>query len=242
MLQFDVSFADPAMNLAVDEALLDEAESGRLGDSLRFWESPSPFVVLGLAQRVSEEVNTDEAEGDGVPVLRRCSAGGCVVQGPGCLNFSLVLEHHDHDELRTIRASYAHILGKVCNALSELGLHAEPQGISDIALGGLKFSGNAQRRRKRFLLHHGTVLYGFDIGACVHYVREPTLRPEYRGTRPHTEFLRNIDATRDGLVDKIGREFCPASMISESIPEHVMSRAEGYSVQKYKKREWNYRK
>ena len=91
MRLIDLSFDDPAQNLALDEALLDAAEEGRSGDTLRFWESPSTFVVLGTAQVFAIEVHEAACRRDGVPVLRRCSAGGCVLQGPGSLNYSLVL-------------------------------------------------------------------------------------------------------------------------------------------------------
>ena len=47
------------MNLALDEVLLDSLESGRAGETLRFWESPTPFVVLGVSQVLAE--HADEA-------------------------------------------------------------------------------------------------------------------------------------------------------------------------------------
>ena len=82
----DYSFDDGARNLALDEVLLREADE--LGEILRFWESPEPFVVLGLTQKIRDEVELERCAELNVPVMRRCSAGGCVVQGPGCINFT----------------------------------------------------------------------------------------------------------------------------------------------------------
>ena len=92
MRLLDCSFQEPAMNLALDEVLLNDAEEGHSPEVLRFWESPVPFVVLGLTQRLSEEVHEDACARDGIPILRRASGGGCVLQGKGCLNYALVLD------------------------------------------------------------------------------------------------------------------------------------------------------
>ena len=112
----DISFSRPAENLAFDEVLLNGLESGRSEETLRFWESPELFVVLGLGQARREEVRLDACEEDGIPVMRRCSAGGCVVQGPGCLNFTLALKYDRSPDLRSINGSYGYILGRLVSA------------------------------------------------------------------------------------------------------------------------------
>ena len=44
-----------------------------------------------------------------------------------------------------------------------LGQAVEIEGHTDLAIDGVKFSGNAQRRRRDALLFHGTILLGFDL-------------------------------------------------------------------------------
>ena len=53
----DLTLPSPAENLALDEALLDAAETGNSNETLRFWESPTPFVVVGYANKIQTEVN-----------------------------------------------------------------------------------------------------------------------------------------------------------------------------------------
>jgi len=159
----DKSFELAGMNLALDEVLLDSLESGRAGETLRFWESPAPFVVLGVSQVLAEHVDEAACVAAGVSVVRRCTAGGCVLQGPGSLNYTLVLAHEGRAELATIRSSYVYILGRIVEALRGRGIDARHMGICDLAVEEMKFSGNAQRRRKRGILHHGTLLYGLDL-------------------------------------------------------------------------------
>ena len=188
----DYSFTRPEENLAYDEILLELAENGRGGEALRVWESGVPFVVLGVSQVLRQEVYEQNCLADRVAIMRRCSAGGCVLQGPGCLNFTLVLAHDVHPEIRTIRGSYCYILGAVTAALANRGISAKHKGVSDMAIRGLKFSGNAQKRRRRFILHHGAVLYTLDTNKIARYIREPIDRPQYRGTRDHHGFLTNV--------------------------------------------------
>lgn len=207
MQRYDLSFDEPSMNLALDEALLAAAEAGESGPSLRFWESPGYFVVLGVSQHVSREVNIEACGADGVPITRRCSAGGCVLQGPGCLNYSLVLDMTAEPELGTIRGSYCAILTRIRDAFRARGIDAALKGTSDLAVGTLKFSGNAQRRKKRYLLHHGTVLYAMDLQKVVRYLLEPEDRPEYRGRRRHEEFIGNLELSRADIISGISDAF-----------------------------------
>ena len=207
MRLIDHSFADPSWNLACDEFLLNAAEAGEAGETLRFWESAVQFVVLGVAQVLADEIKIDACGRDAVPIHRRCSAGGCVLQGPGCLNYSLVLDQVLRPEIRTIRESYAHILPRVASALSLGGRGTHCAGVSDIAMGAFKFSGNAQRRRKRFILHHGTILYAAELERIDRYLAEPRERPDYRGNRSHLEFVRNIEMNPDEIRVRIQRAF-----------------------------------
>ena len=47
MRLLDISFKRPSENLAFDEVLLDGAEGGQAGETLRFWESRTPFHIVG---------------------------------------------------------------------------------------------------------------------------------------------------------------------------------------------------
>lgn len=203
----EYSDPEPAVNLALEEVLLDEVEHGRQPDTLRFWESPVPFVVLGAGQELAREVHEGHCTEDGVPIMRRCSAGGCVLQGPGSLNYSLFLTYAAYPDTASLHRSYGFILDRICEALAALGVEAVRAGISDIAAGDRKISGNAQRRRRNALLHHGTLLYRVDTGAMDRYLREPDDRPDYRGPRAHGTFLTAIDRSPEDLSRAVAVAF-----------------------------------
>src|ERR1044071_4819214 len=87
-LLWEDSSRAPVENLACDEALLDECESSDVPGFVRFWESSSYFVVLGYGKHLEQEVFSEVCAQENIPILRRCSGGGTVVQGPGCFNYT----------------------------------------------------------------------------------------------------------------------------------------------------------
>ncbi len=184
----------PAENLALDEQLLEECE--RTGvPVLRTWESSDYFVVLGCSNKVETEVDVAACQQDHIPVFTRCSGGGTVLQGPGCLNFAWI--HPLEGNYATISSTTMFIMEKHKQAFSELLEDVDVQGISDLTWKGLKFSGNAQRRKYKAMLFHGTVLYRFDLERIARYLKRPSKQPEYRQNRDHLRFVTNIPLTQD---------------------------------------------
>jgi lipoate-protein ligase A len=195
----------PTANLALDEALVLEAEDGQGGEVLRVWEWPAPLVVLGAGGRLAEDVDEAACRADAVPILRRASGGGTVLLGRGCLLYSLILSYQRAPELHDITSSYAYILDQVRQALAGLLPDLEHAGTSDLSSRGRKFSGNAQQRKRNHLLHHGTLLYDFDLAQVSRYLRLPARQPEYRGQREHAEFLVNLPASAAELTQRLRR-------------------------------------
>ena len=193
MRLLDLTLPSPEANLACDEALLDHCEETQDREILRFWESPEPFVVLGLASRRDREVDAAACAARGIPILRRCSGGGTVVQGPGCLSYSLILRIDGNPPLERIDSTNAFVMERHRRALAEAtGLPIRREGVTDLTVGRRKFSGNAQRRRRRFLLFHGTFLLDFPIPLMEEILPYPPRTPRYRRRRRHDTFLTNL--------------------------------------------------
>jgi lipoate-protein ligase A len=222
MNYLDLTLATPAANLACDEALLDICDENPEAETLRFWEPARHFVVLGYANRASSEANLAACRAEDIPVLRRCSGGGAVLQGPGCLNYSLVLNFARHSALHTIPDANRHIMEQQRRTVERvLGLPVSVQGVTDLSLDPLefsdhsqipnpnskfstpprplKFSGNAQRRKRHALLFHGTFLLAFDIALVQKILPMPSREPCYRQNRPHSQFLTNLPVPASAL-------------------------------------------
>ena len=235
MNRLDLTLPTPEENVALDEALLDQAEQDGGPEILRFWESPVPFVVLGAGSRSSDDVLIEQCRADGIPVLRRCSGGGTVVQGPGCLNYALVLDKARDPQLQSIAGTNDHVLSVMCACLSAIRLGVDFNGTSDLCFAERKFSGNAQRRKRGFILFHGTLLYDFPLELIARYLAHPPKQPDYRAQRPHGEFVTNFPADPIRLRDVIAAAW-GALTLAHDWPCHRVDELVG---EKYASADWN---
>jgi lipoate-protein ligase A len=179
--------------IARDWRRLQAVESGERPFAWRTWETTRPAVIVGRSNVVAQLVDEAACCADGVPILRRCSGGGAVVLGPGCVNFMVALPFVSHPQLYDVADSFSIILSSVAAGLGIAGLAIG--GGTDLVMNDRKISGNAQRRGRHALLHHGTLLYDFDPALAMRYLREPARRPAYRGMRSHAAFLANVPLT-----------------------------------------------
>ncbi len=231
----DLTLDGPAENLACDEALLELCESGSEREILRFWEPKTPFVVLGYSSRLESEVHGEFCRRRRIPILRRPSGGGTVLQGPGCLNYSLVLQVHSPDFGPTIRQTNAFILSRHRETLGQaLGRTVEIQGHTDLTIGGLKFSGNSQRRKRTCLLFHGTFLVHFDIPLIEKTLAIPREQPPYRKNRPHRDFLMNLEVPASLLKNALKNAWRADRTLKETPYENIRRLAE----QTYSNADW----
>jgi lipoate-protein ligase A len=238
MQTLDVTLPTIAENLALDEALLLEAEAGKSGEVLRFWEWPSPAVVLGAGCRLADDVDHTACQVDGVPVMRRSSGGGTVLLGSGCLLFSLVLAYERSLLLREVRSSYCYILGRMRDGLADLLPDISCAGTSDLAAAGLKFSGNAQQRKRAHVLHHGTLLFRFDAHLVGRYLRIPVRQPDYRAGRDHAAFLRNLPCD----ASELRRRLCHAWEATPTRDTWPVDTVQTLVADKYGRTKWNRRR
>jgi len=243
---------------------------------LRFWESAEYFVVVGYANKVTAEVNQTACAEMNVPILRRCSGGGTVLQGPGNLNYSLILPFDQTGPLRSITAANQFIMernrsaietllsgrrrreeshSKIGKQKAEIGNsqsrltsgateNPRPQtpdpkpkinGHTDLTFDELKFSGNSQRRRKTFLLFHGTFLLNFDLALIEKLLLMPTKQPDYRRHRKHEEFLTNLNLPADAVKQALQSAW-GATVPLEEIPHDQIA---ALTREKYSTAEWN---
>jgi lipoate-protein ligase A len=195
------SYRTASEELTLDANLFRIGEEGEMSESLRFWECAEPAVIVGFLGKISDQVNEAACVADQIPIVKRTSGGGAVVVGRGCLNYSLILSLEARPHLRDVRESYQFILGRISQALGVATLGV--CGTSDLAIQDRKVSGSAQRRGRRTLLHHGTILYDFEIPLLERYLRMPPRQPAYRRGRDHAAFVTNVGLDRDVIAERL---------------------------------------
>ena len=236
MRYLELTLATAAENLALDEALLDEAEQrGRPLETLRLWEPLGPMVVVGRSSKIAEEVRLGACRKRGIPVLRRSSGGAAVVTGPGCLMYAVVLSYDLRPALRAVDLAHRFVMNTLASALKPLVPNVQYRGISDLAMGEWKFSGNSLRCRRDHLLYHGTLLYDFPLELIEACLAAPPRQPDYRRGRPHGSFVTNLPlkvaAIRAALVTVWN-----ASEPCRNWPRETTARL---VAEKYSRRQWN---
>jgi lipoate---protein ligase len=191
-----------APNLACDQLLRwDESLIAREEpeEGVAVWEFDRICVVLGRGSK-STEASQEHCTRDGIPVLQRCSGGASIVAGPGCLMYSVILSLKRLPKLKAIDQAHSYVMGRLLSSLIELDFKIELQGICDLTRDGKKFSGNALRYRRDWLLYHGTILYDFPLELISRYLQTPPRQPEYRAGRSHIEFVTNWNVPREEII------------------------------------------
>ncbi|MBZ0165670.1 MAG: hypothetical protein K8I00_02605, partial [Candidatus Omnitrophica bacterium] len=124
-------------------------------------------------------------------------------------NYACVLQKDGPHDVADLKRSYQYILGKVTAALKRCAINAAYLPISDIALvdNRKKISGNAQKRGRKYILHHGTLLYNYDLSRIEHYLAIPASMPDYRERRPHRDFVTNAPVSKKHFQDALCAEF-----------------------------------
>lgn len=197
------SFPTVSDALAAEETHLRLVNEDASQAALWLWESPSYAVVVGRSNVIETEVDVAACQSDGVPILRRISGGGAVVVGPGCLCYALMLPIDEVHRRLGVSAVTADIMQRLATALSTSEQTVEVRGVSDLVVNGRKFSGNSQRWLRNALLHHGTVLYDFDLPLVSRYLRTPSRQPDYRSERPHAEFITSLTLPCEEVASRL---------------------------------------
>lgn len=171
----DREFRDGFLNMALDQSLADEVEAGRLDSFVRLYGWRPPAVSLGRNQDAGE-VDAAACRRDGVDVVRR-PTGGRAVYHRDELTYSLAARLDDPVFGGSAADAYRAIGRGLCRGLRNLGVGAElvkaaaptqrtgaspscfaASGRYELAVGGRKIVGSAQRRYASSFLQQGSVL------------------------------------------------------------------------------------
>ena len=236
MKLLELTLDSPAANVALDEALLESAEVvDDYPEVLRIWEPISPIVVIGRSSPFTSEVNLDFCETNRIDVLRRCSGGQSIVTGPGCLMYAVLLDYRKRPELRMIEQAHQFVMEQMQAALGSLDVATKMQGTSDLTLEGRKFSGNALRCKRNWLVYHGTMLCDFDIELIAQCLGKPIREPDYREQRSHRDFLTQLPLKCADLAKAISQQWNASEELA-SWPNEMTAKLVS---EKYTQDAWN---
>ncbi|MHB9146040.1 MAG: lipoate--protein ligase family protein [Symbiobacteriia bacterium] len=190
----DTGHLPAAMNMAIDEAILEAHAAGRVPPTLRFYGWNPGAVSIGYFQRLEAEVDLAACQALGLDVVRRPTGGRAVLHEPE-LTYSVVIRQEllPGDVVYTYRVLCQGLLA----GMQRLGVPAElaipaagamrPQGPAaaacfttsswyELVVDGRKLVGSAQMRRDGVILQHGSILLDLDADRLFAALRVPPER------------------------------------------------------------------
>ncbi|QEG02520.1 Octanoyltransferase LipM [Stieleria maiorica] len=235
---------ESAWNMAVDQAIAESVGDAAASDAappytLRFYTWAEPTLSLGYFQSSRDA----SPRFDGVRRVRRSTGGGAIVHHHE-LTYSLTVptragEHGARTDLyRGFHAAVIHALHR--HGIDARPNHLDPSGADsdeaflcfgrrtdeDLIVSGYKVLGSAQRRAKRSILQHGSLL----LRASGHASELPGI-----------EDLTSVSLQCDALLKRIVDEFTAMTGIefqTDALSNQELTRAESIAERRFNRDDW----
>ncbi|MFL6479990.1 MAG: biotin/lipoate A/B protein ligase family protein [Nitrososphaera sp.] len=234
----ETGYNDAALNMAIDEVMIENVQETPV---LRIYGWSPVAVSIGYFQSMKEEVDLDKCNQIGVDVVRRLTGGGAVLHESE-LTYSFITKEYP----RNIMESYAWICEAVVMSLHRMGFDARFVPLNDIVIADKKVSGNAQTRRNGILLQHGTLLLGVDVAKMFSVLRVPSEKLRDKIIKDAKERVTSLTGTTfDELSLSLKTSFAikfDANLVADNMSTEEINRARWLAEQKYRSKEWNFRR
>jgi len=195
----------PAMNMAVDEAILQLHAEGKVPPTVRFYTWNPATLSIGYFQKAAKEINLEEVERRGLGFVRRATGGRAVLHDQE-LTYSVIVSE-DHPRMpSSVTEAYKVISMGLLHGFQNLGLQAEMVSLAseeekekysspgssacfdspswyELVVEGRKVAGSAQTRQRGMILQHGSILLDLDADLLFDVLRFPSERVKERMKR-----------------------------------------------------------
>lgn len=238
---------DAFTNMAIDQAI-SKLHFKIQKPTVRFYGWKPSAISIGYFQGIKQEVDVDKCKELGVDVVRRITGGGAVFHDEE-LTYSFVCSESSGIVPKNIMDSYK----KICNSLvlgfNELDLEASFVPLNDIIIDGQKVSGNAQTRRDKNVLQHGTILIEVDVDKMFSVLRVPDEKMKGKIIEDvkqrvtsidnqlgkKVEFQAVCDAMKKGFEENFGVE-----LVKEELTQEEKDLADKIREETFSREDWNY--
>lgn len=219
-----------AMNMALDEALLQSVTRGTSPPILRLYRWQPATVTLGYAQSVAEDINLAACRDARLDVVRRMTGGRAVLHDKEVTYAVIAPVQQGHFE-GSVLDCYKVIAEALQETLISLGLTAQlvagrrpgaarqPERAVcftapsqyELLIDGCKVAGSAQKRQGKGFLQHGSLPLEVDLDLLGRVL------PDGQGALPEERFRKvgwlnrwsadplGIDQVEDRLIDAFQR-------------------------------------
>ncbi len=162
---------------------------------------PPKAIVMGSSQKEEEVIHLDKALQ--IPIIRRFSAGGCVILDQDTIMVTFIMNKKDVgfdlnplSIMKWTEKFYQKYLPIPNFSLKD----------NDYAIDDKKVGGNAQYIKKDRFLHHTSFLWDYNKDH-MDLLKHPPKEPAYRKNRSHHEFLTTLKPhlTKEAFINAISQ-------------------------------------
>ncbi|MFW5927766.1 MAG: lipoate--protein ligase family protein [Thermoplasmatota archaeon] len=236
--------ADVYEQMAIDEAILRSFDEGESPPTIRFYRFKPSAITLGYTQDVEETIHIKACEEHDISYVRRITGGGTVFHDyEGEITYSMITDKIEGD----IEESFFTLLEPIIETLKDYDLDAKFKPYNDILVEKRKISGSAQRRGKKGMLQHGTLMYATDLEVLSEILKVDEDKLQARGAESFTDLVTTIE-------DEIGWKPDPGELIKDmkssyervlgieavedELNENELEKVQDFK-EKYRSDEWN---
>lgn len=262
---------DGYTNMAIDEAIMIAHRQGKVPPTIRFYRWQPPALSLGYFQQAEKEVDLTSCEKKGIDVVRRLTGGRAILHDKE-LTYSITVEESAGVLSSSVVESYKQISRGLAAGLQNLNITAvlkprekqqkAPRGKSsacfdapswyEVVVEGKKLIGSAQTRKKGTILQHGSLPFSLDskkLFELFNFTSEKQrekMRKFYslKATAIDQCCDRNISfgeltaALARGVTDSLEIELAEA----EELSQHEKKLAKELKADKYRSKDWNFKR
>ena len=214
----------PAMNMAIDEAIMCCHRKGLIPPTLRFYTWEPAGLTLGYFQKFTKEINEAGCNRYGVEYVRRLTGGRAVLHDRD-FTYSIIICEENPKIPKGILPSYREISKGIINGLTFLDIQAEVVALNEdkqkkdkkemsiacfdsaswyeVVIEGKKIVGSAQTRKEGILLQHGSILLDLDSEKLFNVLQTPSDKVKERMIR---DFPKRAVSLSSLLKKKISYE------------------------------------
>jgi lipoate-protein ligase A len=256
-----------AMNMAIDEAILQSHKLLQTPPTLRLYQWQKPTLSIGYFQKIDRDVDLQKLKSNGMELVRR-STGGRAVLHHQELTYSVVLGEDYPQMPKGVTESYLYLSQGLVKALEYLDIPCElvlktekTKNLSpacfhtpsqyELLVQGKKIIGSAQVRKNSTILQHGSIPLELNTDLLFSVLRFRNDSIQERMKQKFTEKAIAIneankrdyaiaeiqEAVIDGFSEALSVEIETGCLMPEEI-----ALAEDLVKNKFESYEWNFSK
>ncbi|MCL1935258.1 MAG: lipoate--protein ligase [Defluviitaleaceae bacterium] len=182
----------PYVNQSIEDILMENVKENEV--ILYLWQNENT-VVVGRNQNAFKECRMSAFEEENGNLMRRVTGGGAVYQDMGNQIFSFIAPKNLYNLEKQIEV--------IRLAAASFGINAEKIGRNDILANGKKFSGNAFRKTKNTIVHHGTILISTDMTKLATFLNPSKEKLKSKGVDSVQSRVINLNELNKDITPEI---------------------------------------